>query len=252
MGLVVIYIFLLIPVWLLQSGYYLIRTFRRLTQYRNRLKDLFSSNEDREMLWIYGLLVVVGSVWLVFFFAVISDNFFDYKLIGQHAGGFMAVLLIWSLAVWGLRQKPGFAGRYLDAEASVAVDGLVEDTAQQKYQRSALSSERAERIIQKIETSMAQDKLYLDANLSLLKLSAHIGVTPNYISQTLNERMETNFFDHVNKWRIEAAKPKVLEGDETILAIAFAVGFNARSSFYKAFKKETGQTPSDYRKNISG
>jgi AraC-like DNA-binding protein len=61
--------------------------------------------------------------------------------------------------------------------------------------------------------------------------------------------METNFFDFVNKWRIETAKPKIIANEDTVLNIAFGVGFNARSSFYKVFKKETGKTPTEFRKS---
>ena len=70
----------------------------------------------------------------------------------------------------------------------------------------------------------------------------------NYISQTLNETLSINFFDFVNQWRIEAAKPKIIANQDTVLNIALEVGFNARPSFYKAFKQETGITPSEFRK----
>lgn len=44
--------------------------------------------------------------------------------------------------------------------------------------------------------------------------------------------------------------PLLLAGDKTVLDIAMEVGFNARSSFYKAFKKETGATPGEYRSRV--
>nr|WP_290444209.1 AraC family transcriptional regulator [Pseudoalteromonas sp. XMcav2-N] len=95
---------------------------------------------------------------------------------------------------------------------------------------------------------MQDDKLYLDAELTLQKLSDASGVSTNYLSQVLNETLKVNFFDFVNHWRIEAAKARLLAGTESVLHIALEVGFNARSSFYKAFKKETGLTPSEYRR----
>jgi YesN/AraC family two-component response regulator len=118
-----------------------------------------------------------------------------------------------------------------------------------KYQRSALNTEQSNRIANKINDIMRKDKLYLDSCLSLQKLSNTIAISPNYISQTLNETLSTNFFDFINKWRIDAAKPKILANKDTVLNIALEVGFNARSSFYKAFKQETGKTPSEFRKH---
>ena len=59
--------------------------------------------------------------------------------------------------------------------------------------------------------------------------------------------MGQSFFDYVNGWRIEEAKPLIRNGEQTVLAIAYEVGFNSRSSFYAAFKKQTGVTPSAYK-----
>jgi len=111
------------------------------------------------------------------------------------------------------------------------------------------STEQSDRIAAKVNALMKQDKLYLDANLSLQKLANYLAISPNYISQTLNETLSINFFDFVNQWRIEDAKPKIIANQDTILDIALAVGFNARSSFYKAFKQNTGKTPSEFRKH---
>ncbi len=124
-----------------------------------------------------------------------------------------------------------------------------EDT--DKYARSALSKDQAERIASRIESAMRDDALYLDANLSLEKLSRHVGALPNMVSQTLNELMESAFYDYIAHWRVEAAKPRILLGQDSILTISLDAGFNSRSTFYSAFKRETGMTPKAYR-NIHG
>ena len=166
----------------------------------------------------------------------------------------LSLLLVWSLAHFGLQQKPGFTGYSESESVDIAVrnnDDNVEISSPMKYQRSALDNEQSNRIADKINNIMSKETLYLDPNLSLQKLANHLAISPNYISQTLNETLCTNFFDFINKWRIEAAKPKILANKDSVLTIALEVGFNARSSFYKAFKQETGQTPSEFRKQNS-
>ncbi|MCH2168635.1 MAG: helix-turn-helix transcriptional regulator [Oceanicola sp.] len=67
------------------------------------------------------------------------------------------------------------------------------------------------------------------------------------MSQTLNQEIGASFFDYVARWRIEASKPLIMAGQESVLAVALDVGFNSRSTFYKAFNRETGMTPKSYR-----
>lgn len=242
---VVISIFLLMVLWAAQSSYYVIRVIFRLSRYRKQLKELFASNEQRELGWLSWVLIIISSTWLFSFISLMlafakDDSLFEYRF------GFSLLLaLVWSLAYWGLRQKPGFEGRYEKDKLSPEVEP---SESTKKYERSALSNEQAQRIAAKIKAAMEQDQLYLDSNLSLHKLATHLAIPANYISQTLNETMATNFFDFVNKCRVEAAKPKIIANEDTVLNIALEVGFNARSSFYKVFKKETGNTPTDYRK----
>lgn len=94
---------------------------------------------------------------------------------------------------------------------------------------------------------MRKDRLYLDPSLSLQKLSQHVGALPNQVSQTLNQQIGVSFFDYIARWRIEASKPMIAAGEASVLTIALDVGFNSRSTFYKAFNRETGMTPKGYR-----
>lgn len=244
---VVLFVFALILAWVVQSGWYVVSVFLRLARYRLRLRDLFASNEDRELRWIGGLLAVVVGVWTLAAATVVIENFFGGGLVTRRGGAVMALLLVCSLAVWGLRQKPGFEGRYLETAADADPHGLDTVSPGQKYQRSALGADQARRIAVKIEAAMARDRLFLDPALSLHKLARHLSASPNHVSQTLNETIGVSFFDYVNGWRVRAAEPKIIEGRETILAIALGVGFNTRSSFYKTFRRVTGLTPKAFR-----
>lgn len=250
-GLVVIIAlsaFALILLWPVQAGWYGIRAIRRLRTYRDELRNLFASNESRELYWLSWLVLVLGGVWSLAFAAIIAENFFGRVIIDRRAGAFMALLLTWTLAVWGLRQKPGFEGRYLGDDSDEVPEEATDITSSQKYQRSALGEEQSVRIAAKIDAAMQSDQLFLDPALSLHKLARHVAISPSYISQTLNKTIGKSFFDYVNQMRVEYAKPLIIEGKETILEISLRAGFNARSSFYKSFKLETGHTPSAFRK----
>lgn len=239
---------LLVLAWVLQSGFYLYKIVQRLNQYRKHLKDLFASTETKEIRWLGWLLLAVGIVWLATAINIVLDNLIFSTEINATIASVVILIMIWSVAIWGLRQKPGFEELYNSGE-DVEVTLKAVTTLPEKYQRSALNEQYASKIAKKIEIAMQQDNLYLDASLSLQKLAKHINTSSNYISQTLNETIGMNFFDYVNQYRVEAAKHRLQLSSDTVLTIAMDVGFNAKSSFYTAFKKETRQTPSQFRKS---
>ncbi|MDQ2078211.1 AraC family transcriptional regulator [Marinimicrobium sp. ABcell2] len=240
-------IFALVVTWPVQSGVYFYKIFQRLRRYRRYLKDLFSSTDSREMRWLSWLLFVGGGAWLAAAAYIVVDNLFFSVQLDPILVNMALLVTLWSIAIWGLRQKPGF-DELNEGETKNAL-GLVDDLPQ-KYQRSALDEQQSKHIAQKIEKAMSEDKLYLDASLSMQRLAKHITTSPNYISQTLNVTLGMNFFDYVNKYRVEAAKGLLALGSDTVLDVAMHVGFNSKSSFYTAFKKEVGQTPSQYRKSL--
>jgi AraC-like DNA-binding protein len=160
---------------------------------------------------------------------------------------FAGLAITWVIGIWGVRQQPGLI-RNLPDDAPAPTRSALQPA---KYERSALTDDHAARIAAKIEQAMSRDMLYRDANLSLWDLAKHIKVTSNYVSQTLNMTLNSNFFDYVNKWRIKDAVKQLRDTDETILVVAYDVGFNSRSSFYNAFKREMGTTPSKLRSSLS-
>lgn len=229
-------LFGLVLLWCLLSAVYVVAILWRLAAYRRRLRDLFSNNDQRELHWLSALMTGLGLVWLIVVVALLADNFGGAIPAVRWLPGGLLIGLIMVLSVFGLRQRPGFEHRREDAGTLV------------KYGKSALSPDQASRIVTRLEKVMAEDHLYLDPSLSLQKLSRRLGVSANLLSQTLNQIIGESFFDHINRWRVRAAEPRIAAGGETVLEIALDVGFNSRSTFYAAFRKVTGQTPRDYRR----
>lgn len=240
--------FALVLGWVIQSSFYFYKIVQRLNSYRHHLKDLFSSTESKEIRWLSWLLLAIGIVWTATAINIVLDNLFSPFQWNAVLTASITFVMIWSIAIWGLRQKPGFEELYNNDTSDPLVHNEVAAT---KYQRSALDQQQASQIAEKIEKAMLEHRLYLDSSLTLQKLAKSASTSPNYISQTLNETLGMNFFDYVNKYRIRAAQHHLEHTNSTVLDIAMTVGFNSKSSFYTAFKKETQQTPSQYRKRCA-
>jgi len=120
-----------------------------------------------------------------------------------------------------------------------------------RYTSSTLSEEETNEINEKLIKRLAKDDIYLEADLSLHKLAEEIAVKPHSLSQVINQYHQKHFHDFINTYRIEEAKRLLIETSLKIEAVAYDSGFNSISTFNVAFKKETGVTPSKYRKNKS-
>lgn len=99
---------------------------------------------------------------------------------------------------------------------------------------------------------MAKEKMYADEDLTLGTLASCVHLTAHQLSEFLNERLGKNFNQFVNEYRVAEARRMLLaEMDRTTLSIAYAVGFNSRSAFYRAFHKLTGQSPGKFREKYT-
>ncbi|HAK76052.1 MAG TPA: DNA-binding protein [Runella sp.] len=119
----------------------------------------------------------------------------------------------------------------------------------QKYVDKKLDAQEAELIIDKLKKAMKEKTLFKNPNLKLNDLAKEINLSGHQLSQLLNDYLEKNFSLFVNEYRIEeACKMLSMNVPLTIDAIGDEVGFNSKSTFFAAFKKIKGLTPSAYQK----
>lgn len=213
---------------------------REQTRHLNRLKQHFASTAGLERRWVTALAVILGSYSFMRLIDFILDFVGWWDPISRELDSTIVLFTVIFLACWSLRPSAK-----LDEASYIIAKSIKERPS--KYIKSALSSDQMDRIARKLSAVMLKDCIYRDPNLTLTLLSKHIGVSTNYVSQTLNEKMGKSFFEFVSDYRIAEAIPMVMQADQSVLAIAYEVGFNSRSAFYTAFKRKTGLTPSAYK-----
>ncbi|WP_438423520.1 helix-turn-helix domain-containing protein [Aquimarina macrocephali] len=122
-----------------------------------------------------------------------------------------------------------------------------------KYKKTGLSKQISMELKENLVQIMENQKPYLNSELRLDDLSDLLNSSRNHTSQVINEQFNLSFFDFINKYRIKDACKLLVDTDKKALnktQIAYSVGFNNRTSFYKAFKKFTNQSPSSYSQSI--
>ena len=119
-----------------------------------------------------------------------------------------------------------------------------------KYEKTGLSSEFSMELKDKLMELMESKKPYLNSDVRLDTIANLLDISRHHASQIINEHFSLHFFDFINKYRIREAERLLSSGQSlTIEDIAYQSGFNNRISFYKAFKKIMGCTPSSYRRH---
>jgi AraC-like DNA-binding protein len=139
-----------------------------------------------------------------------------------------------------------------DLESALQVMGPLPGKQRvQRYAKSGLDEEGLQEVMARLTELMKADQLYLDPDLSLPQLAERMDCSVNHLSQAINAGFGASFYDYVNGYRVGQAADVLRTGDtgsNAILDVAWTVGFNSISTFYAAFKKITGQTPAQYRR----
>jgi AraC-like DNA-binding protein len=110
--------------------------------------------------------------------------------------------------------------------------------------------ERLKVISEKIQKAMEEDKLYKDQELSVNSLAEELHIKPYLISKSLNEIYNQRFNDYINTYRVKEVKDLLKDAENskyTLLSLAMDAGFNSKSSFNRAVKKQLGISPSELK-----
>jgi AraC-like DNA-binding protein len=114
-------------------------------------------------------------------------------------------------------------------------------------------ADRHTELKEKLLQYMDAGKPFLKSDLKLSELAEALGVPAYQLSQLINEGFLVNFYDFINRYRVEEAKKLLVEDTRgyKILAIGYEVGFNSKATFNRVFKNSTGLTPSEFRERFS-
>lgn len=214
-----------------------------LRKHKKRIREEFSDIEEITLKWLQFLTYGLGVLWFIIIFTQNDTLIF--------MGVSIFVILI---GFFGIQQKNIFTTEQVQFINSAKDKRLeTEKVIHEKYASSGLSDERANQYYEALNKKMEKEKTYINAELSLSELASDLGISPNYLSQIINNIEGKTFYDFINGHRIEEFKHQItlpVNAQYTLMAVAYDCGFNSKSSFNRYFKKMTGQTPSQFVKEI--
>lgn len=202
-----------------------------LWKHKKNIRNQFSDIEDINLRWLKFLIVGIGAIWVIVIF--FNNGFYIFR------GVAIFVILI---GFFGVQQRDIFSN-------VKSLKQLPSKEKKEKYASSGLSAEIAENLYKNLIEQLTKESYYTESALSLNDLAQKLDISPNYLSQIINEKEGKNFFDFINAFRVEEFKRLIAiptNQQYTLLALAYDCGFNSKSSFNRSFKKHAGLTPSQY------
>jgi AraC-like DNA-binding protein len=204
-------------------------------KFKKRKKYLLSDQAKFELKW---QLIILSGISIVFIFEAINYIYFyynNYKYTPLRDIIFFIMFIIFNSLIYsGLKKSTLFEPMGTNL----------------KYSKSPLLNEQKELLMLKLMKSMVEDKIYLTPSITVQDIAEIMDVQPRQVSQVINELAGQNFIDFINTYRIEEAK-KMLANPKykkySIIGILYEAGFNSKTAFNTAFKKQTGCTPKEYK-----
>lgn len=206
----------------------------------------FSNMKEITLSWLKKLISYYRLLWMIWIpFVIAFLLFFRFQLM------YIVVVLILYLLMFILTYLTLWIGVEGVGRGTLIFVKSDEGQAENKN-FNRLGQEEVQIHIERILQLMTVEKLYLNENLSLRELASHMKSDPNLISFILNNHMDSNFYDFVNRYRIEEVKNKLNNPHNkhlSLLGIALESGFNSKTTFNRVFKQVTGVTPTEFQKN---
>lgn len=201
------------------------------------------------LVWLRGLLLLFALGWLAYL-ASLGAGLVTGLPAGrfQAAGSIVQVVVLYALGLLALVQPD----RILPPPGEMVA--AIFAPRREKYGRAALAPEERAALATAVRAALEERQLYRDPLLSLPRLAAAVGASPNAVSQAINAELGLGYHELLARTRVEAARAILADPErrETLTEILLEVGFNSKSVFNAAFRREVGMTPSAFRAAARG
>ena len=210
---------------------------------RDKLMQQYSKIEDIDLGWLRALTVaalISYSVNVALFNLDMIFHFASYKFLMFLTNSFATVYILF-LGYFGIRQGNIFINNVKEIPKSGRKSTLKETAS------PVINTD--DTFIRTLIRRMEEKQPYLDPDITISRLSELLNVKVEFLSEVLNSRLSQNFFDFINKYRVEEFKiQSILKANShlSIMGIANNCGFKSKASFYRAFRKFEGMSPSAY------
>jgi AraC-like DNA-binding protein len=209
--------------------------------------------------WIITLLTIVSSLLFAWLITCLAGLFLQHDISSiMNVLALSATFIIhWTAYIgiykYKLAKNKDAIFNLLNKDLAISHTKLqiVENSTLEEYKESITTDNL---YFQKLELLCKEQHIYTDSTLNREKVAEKLGISAGYVSQIVNTVTGDNFANYINQYRVEAVKEMISNSEYenyNLLTMGLESGFTSKTTFYKTFKKVTGQTPNEYKNTVN-
>ena len=229
-----------------QFSVYLFFIHKRWLTYQKQIEQEVSNKEHVSIAWVRFFMSVFLGINL--FFLLILLNVIHHGTMFWSA---RTIAVILSLSVFAL----GYKGILQRSIFTISPTHTPQEPLPSSREADPTPAKKPDQqLVDRLLHYMDNEKPYLDSELTLSDLAKQLSISRSMLSQLINEGLGDNFYNFVNKYRVEQVKAFITDPAMkhfNLLGLAMEAGFKSKSTFNLIFKRFTGLTPSEYSKVVN-
>lgn len=215
-------------------------SWKYIMEYEKKIKEFYSATENRSLAWTGKMLIAtLTSAAFALILNTIGKSFFIEDLTLVVIPSLFFSLLLYTIG-------------YLGANQAFSIKDYLQDLLDDKTIKNVFSYDSVKsKLYIDITRLLEEDQVFRSSDLRITDISRALKTNRTYISGVINNEFNSSFCDLVNHYRVNYSKKLLLHKKLYILEyISSESGFASVNSFLRAFKKETGITPGQFRKQL--
>lgn len=217
---------------------------KEVYRYNKKTKDVFSDIKATKYAYLKRFIVLL---WVLTALTVVMYASMETKYVEYVFLPLVILVIFLFILYYAFHNHAIFTYESFNVRLDSEINSQIQELAKNVSEKKQLFPEK---LPEKIMAYVNDKEIYKDPDISVYKLAATLNLPEYQISKAINQGLKTNFYDLINKSRVEEAKillSQIHDHNFSIEGVAFEVGFNSRTAFYRAFKKYTGKKPSDFK-----
>ncbi|MEQ9375102.1 MAG: helix-turn-helix domain-containing protein [Imperialibacter sp.] len=223
-----------------------------IIKHRKKMPLYFSNYTGKNSLnWLIFVLSLFLIVFLASFFSFFVNNILGLAPVSYTTLPLNLTVFTFIMVYFGINQSAIYSREKVHSK--LRHQQLSPEESLPKSGGALLSDEQIAALSALVKNYLTDKKPYRNPDYNLQMMADDLAISRHKLSHVINSGQKKNFYKFINQFRVEEAKAMLADpsfNHYSVLGIATECGFNAKTSFNRIFKEETGLTPTEFKQTL--